>query len=98
MNYLITKLIEHKVFFIIKILSIYVNIERMYYCPKNKFTYGDKIKYNWKYLVYFKECQNNPQYYTSKRFTFDNIDEHDYIVETIENEIINLYWICAAKK
>jgi hypothetical protein len=94
MSYVLRKLIEIKAFFILRVvcrlLYKYVDRQRMWYEPTNKFVRGDKVKLNWKYIVVF----DIDVHYTPEVWTFDKIDD-DNVVDTIEGETYNLYWLCA---
>lgn len=93
MSYLLRKLIEIKAFFILRVvcrlLARYVDRQRMWYEPVNKFERGDKVKLNWKYIVNL-----GVENYKPDVWTFDKIDSDD-VVDTIEGETYNLYWLCA---
>jgi len=99
MSYLLRKLIEIKAFFILRVvcrlLYKYVDRQRMWYEPKNKFKHGDKVCLNWKYIVNFSDSEDLKTRYNLSVWTFDNIDNDD-VVDMIEGETYNLYWLCAA--
>ena len=67
------------------LLLKYVDWERMWYNPKNKFKSGDKIKLNWKAWV--------TGYKQITPMTFKSIDS-DNVVDTNEGDTWNLYWLC----
>ena len=96
MSYLLRKLIEIKAFFILRVvcrlLARYVDRQRMWYDPVNKFERGDKVKLNWKYIVQFRNDLDS--WYKPYVWTFDKIDA-DNVVDTVEGETYNLYWLCA---
>ena len=93
MSYLLRKLIEIKAFFILRVvcrlLAQYVDRQKMWYDPVNKFERGDKVKLNWKYIVHL-----GVENYTPDVWTFDKIDGND-VVDTIEGKKYSLYWLCA---
>ena len=97
MNYLLRKLVEIKAFFILRVicslLYTYIDRQKMWYEPKNKFKRGDKVKLNWKYIVLFRDDLD--RYYKPYTLTFDKIDNAN-VVDTIEGETYNLYWLCHA--
>lgn len=70
------------------LIATYVDWERMWYDPKNKFTKGDKVKLNWKYRYHFNEKDN-------RIFVFDKIDQ-DNVVDMADGEVYNLYWLTRA--
>lgn len=98
MSYLLRKLVEIKAFFILRVvcrlLYKYVDRQRMCHEPTNKFVRGDKIKLNWKFIVAYSDCESSMKYWKLDVWTFDKIDD-DNVVDTIEGETYNLYWLCA---
>lgn len=70
------------------LIAMYVDWERMWYDPKNKFTKGDKVKLNWKYRYHFNKKDN-------RIFVFDKIDQ-DNVVDMADGEVYNLYWLTRA--
>ncbi len=70
------------------LISMYVDWERMWYSPKNKFTKGDKVKLNWKSRYHFNKKDN-------RVFVFDKIDQ-DNVVDMTDGEVYNLYWLTHA--
>lgn len=70
------------------LIAMYVDLERMWYDPKNKFTKGDKVKLNWKYRYYFNKKDN-------RIFVFHKIDQYN-VVYMGAGEVYNLYWLTRA--
>lgn len=98
MSYILRKLIEIKAFFILRVvcrlLYKYVDRQRMWYEPTNKFVRGDKVKLNWKFIVAYSDSESSMKHWKLDVWTFDKIDD-DNVVDTIEGETYNLYWLCA---
>jgi hypothetical protein len=67
----------------------YIDWERMWYEPKNKFVKGDKLRLNWRY----KYCLENTKQHLV--FVFDKID-NDNVVDMKCGETYNLYWLTRA--
>ena len=78
----------HIGFVVRSLISMYVDWERMWYDPKNKFTKGDKVKLNWKYRYHFNKKDNSV-------FVFDKIDG-DNVVDMKFGKTYNLYWLTRA--
>lgn len=97
MNYLLRKLVKIKAFFILRVvcrlLYKYVDRQRMWYNPANKFVRGDKVKLNWKFIVAYSDWEPM-RYWKLDVWTFDKIDDNN-VVDTVEGETYNLYWLCA---
>jgi hypothetical protein len=71
------------------LIDSYIDWERMWYEPKNKFVKGDKVKLNWKYKYHL---ENTKQHLV---FVFDKIDD-DNVVDMECGETYNLYWLTRA--
>jgi hypothetical protein len=86
---------KRKAFFILlvvrRLLKWYVNIERFHYDPICKFKEGQAIKLNWKAWAYFGDDQF---YKVEHKMHFCKIDA-DNVVNTLEGDTWNLYWLCA---
>jgi hypothetical protein len=67
----------------------YIDWERMWYEPKNKFVKGDKVRLNWRY----KYCLENTKQHLV--FVFDKIN-NDNVVDMECGETYNLYWLTRA--
>jgi len=71
------------------LIERYIDWERMWYEPKNKFVKGDKVKLNWRYKYHLENTKQH------LRFVFDKIDD-DNVVYMECGEMYNLYWLTRA--
>jgi len=70
-----------------KLIYKYVDWEKMWYMPKNKFRPGDKVKLNWKAKSHFEKTKVNWGV-----MKFKGIDRDD-VVEMEDGDYCSLYWL-----
>ena len=74
-----------------RLLSKYVNWERMWYDPVNTFKSGDKVQLNWKYKYHMTEASSYNEN-MKQIFIADDIDL-DGVVDMTTGEAFHLYWL-----